>query len=63
MMINDVSRAYLHAKCSRCLYVELPEEDPEAPPNFLGRLRLCRHGTPDAALNWQQTLADHLVSC
>ena len=63
VMINDVSRAYFYAKCSRCLYVELPPEDPEAHPDYFGRLRLCLYGTRDAALNWQQTLADHLVQC
>ena len=63
IMINDVSRAYFYAKCTRCLCVELPAEDPEAHPDFLGRLRLCLYGTRDAAFNWQQTLADHLVSC
>ena len=61
MMINDVSRAYFYAKCTRCMYVEIPTEDPEAHPDYLGRLRLCLYGTRDAALNWQQTLADHLV--
>ena len=61
VMVNDVSRAHFYAKCSRCLYVELPKEDPEAHPDFLGRLRLCLYGTRDAALCWQQTLADHLL--
>ena len=36
IIINDVSRAYFYAKCTRCLYVELPAEDPEAHPDFLG---------------------------
>ena len=26
IMINDVARAYLYAKCERDLYIELPEE-------------------------------------
>jgi hypothetical protein len=34
-----------------------------AHPDFLGRLRLCLYRTRDAALNWQQTLADHFVIC
>ena len=41
IMVNDVSRAYFYAKCPRCFYVELPREDPEAHPDYLGRLRLC----------------------
>lgn len=61
IMVNDVSPAYFYAKCTRCLYVELPKEDPDAHPDYLGRFRLCLYGTRDAALNWQQTLANHLV--
>ena len=59
--VNDVSRAVFYAECTRCLYIELPAEDPLATPDQLGRLRLCLYGTRDAALNWQQTLSDHLV--
>ena len=60
IMINDVSRAYFYAEATRCKYIELPKEDPKADPNMLWRLRLCLYGTRDAALNWQQTLSDHL---
>ena len=41
IMINDVSRAYFYAKCTRDLYVELPAEDPDAHPDFIGKLMLC----------------------
>ena len=51
LMVNDVSRAYFYAKCTRNIYIEIPPEDPAAHPDFLGRLRLCLYGTPDAALN------------
>ena len=60
MMINDVSRAYFYAEATRCMYIELPKEDPHCDPSMLGRLRLCLYGTRDAALNWQQTLSNHL---
>ena len=60
-MINDVSRAYFYGEATRCMYIELPAEDPLYDPSMLGRLRLCLYGTRDAALNWQQTLSDHLV--
>ena len=43
-MVNDVSRAYFYAKCTRCLYVEIPAEDPEAHPEYLGQLRLGLYG-------------------
>ena len=62
-MINDVKRAYFHARVTRDLYVELPEED--RLPNegdLVGKLELCLYGTRDAALNWQETVADHLES-
>ena len=61
IMINDVSRAYFYAEATRCMYIELPREDPLYDPEMLGRLRLCWYGTRDAALNWQQTLSDHLT--
>ena len=61
LMINDVSRAYFYAKSTRTLYVEIPPEDPRAHPDYLGRLRLCLYGTRDAALNWQETLSEHLI--
>ena len=60
-MINDVSRAYFYAEATRCMYIELPAEDPLHDKIMLGRLRLCLYGTRDAALNWQQTLSDHLA--
>ena len=60
-MINDVSRAYFYAEATRCMYVKLPREDLLYNPDMLGRLRLCLYGTRDAALNWQQTLCDHLT--
>ena len=32
IMVNDVRRAYCYAKATRDLYIELPEEDPDASP-------------------------------
>ena len=61
LMVNDVSRAYFYAKSTRTLYVEIPPEDPRAHADYLGRLRLCLYGTRDAALNWQETLSNHLI--
>ena len=60
VMINDVSRADFYAEATRCMYIELPRDDPLYDPSMLGRLRLCLYGTRDAALNRQQTLSDHL---
>ena len=52
VMVNDMSRAYFYAECTRAMYVEIPKEDPDADPDMLGRLRLCLYGTRDAAVNW-----------
>ena len=63
LMINDVRRAYFYAKATRELYVELPKEDAEyAGGDKVGLLRLCLYGTRDAALNWQETLSEHLMT-
>ena len=62
LMVNDVARAYFHAKCTRDIYVELPEEDEQfGVGDMVGKLNLCLYGTRDAALNWQETLSTHLV--
>ena len=56
LMVNDVSRAYFYAKCTRDIDIEIPLEDPKARPDLWGRLGLCLYGTRDAALNGQSTL-------
>ena len=61
LMVNDVSRAYFYAKATRCIYIELPEEDIDGNPNEIGRLELSLYGTRDGAVNWQDTLSNHLV--
>ena len=61
LMINDVSQLDFYARCTRCSYFEIPPEDPDAHPDYLGRLCLRLYGTRDTALNWQQTLSEHLV--
>lgn len=60
LMINDVARAYFYAPCTRDVYIELPPED-DAGPHVIGKLNLSLYGTRDAAANWQETLAGHLV--
>ena len=59
-MLSDVNRAYLYAKASRELYVELPHEDPCWSADEVGRLNLALYGTRDAATLWQECVADHL---
>ena len=61
-MVNDVRRAYFHAKITRDVFIELPDEDPDHGADLVGKLRLCLYGTRDAAKGWQETLSSHLVS-
>ena len=61
-MVNDVRRAYFYAKAIRDIYIELPAEDSDnGNGDFVGKFNLCLCGARDAALNWQDTLSDHLV--
>ena len=61
IMINDVSRAYFHARATRRLFIEVPAEDrlPED-GDCVGLLNWCLYGTRDAAHNWNETVAKHL---
>ena len=54
-MINDVSRAYMHARTSSDLYVELCEEDRAGPrdENRCGKLIMSMNETRAAAHDWQ----------
>ena len=64
MMVNDVSRAYFYAKVKSEIFVELPLEDKSAEDmrkDNVGRLNLSLYGTREAALNWQDEVAEHLT--
>ena len=54
-MINDVSRAYMHARTSSDIYAELCEEDRTGPrdENRCGKLIKSMYETPAAAHDWQ----------
>ena len=60
-MVNDVRRAYFSAPMHRDIYIEPPPEDREGTRDQLGKLNLSLYGTRDAASNWQEHLAVHLV--
>ena len=47
----DIRKAYFHAKATRDVYVELPEEDYEE--GMCGKLNKSMYGTRDAAQNWE----------
>ena len=62
VMLNDVSRAFFNAKVTREVYVQLPAEDVEpGEEGMVGRLNLCLYGTRDAAMNWQECVAEQLT--
>ena len=52
IMVNDVSRAFFHAKARRSVYVQIADED-KAPGDEkrCGRLNYSMYGTRDAAQN------------
>jgi len=55
IMINDVSRAFFHAKAKRPVFVQLAEEDRVAGQEHMcGRLNFSMHETSDAAQNWYE---------
>ena len=62
MMFSDVKRAYFNAVATRKLWVDVPEEHESYFPGAVGRLALALYGTRDAAMLWQECLAEHLVS-
>ena len=61
-MINDVTRAFSHARATRQVFVQLPDEDRTAgEENLCGRLNYSMYGTRDAAQNWQARYSQRLV--
>lgn len=54
-MVNDIRGAFFHAKVTRGVYVQLPQDD-SAPgeERMCGKLRFTMYGTRDAAQNWHQ---------
>ena len=51
-MVNDVRRAYFHARATIYLYIELPQEDEQADGSMSGKLNLPLYGTRGAAATW-----------
>ena len=61
MMINDVARAFFEAKATRNVCIELPEEDmteEDRKKDRVGWLKKSLYGTRDAAMNWQEEVAN-----
>ena len=62
-MVNEVSRAFFHAKAKRIVYAALPAED-QGPgeENMYARLAYSMYGTRDAALNWHEEYSQQLLA-
>ena len=62
IMINDVSRAFFHARATRDVYVQIPSEDTQQGEEGLcGKLNFSMYGIRDAAQNWQAEYSQRLV--
>lgn len=61
MLFVDVKRAYFYSPERRSVYVSLPDEDPM--PAFCAKLNVSMYGTRDAASNWEEKYASHLIPC
>ena len=63
LTVNDVIRAFFHAKATRDVYVRFPDEDrAEGEEGVCGKLNYSMYGTRDAAQNWQQEFSPQLVN-
>ena len=61
-MVNDVSRAFFHAKAGREVYVQLVDDDKQpGDEDKCGLLNYSMYGTRDAAQNWASEYAEMLV--
>ena len=62
LMVNDVSRAFFHAKAKRQVYVALPDEDRlPGEEQVCAKLQYSMYGTRDAALNWHKEYTQQLL--
>ena len=62
LMVSDISRAYFYAKSRRPTYVAIPSEDwEEGDEDNCARLEVSMYGTRDAASNWSDCYATHLL--
>ena len=62
VMVNDISRAFFHAKLEREVYVQLPEEDKgKGEERLCGKLQYSMYGTRDAAKNWFHEYSQKLL--
>ena len=61
-MINEVSRAFFHARAEIEVFVQLPKEGvKEGEDRMCGRLKCSMYGTSDAAQDWYQECSGQLI--
>ena len=61
-MVNDVGRAFFHAKARRDVYVQIADDDEQAGDEHrCGKLNFSMYGTRDAVQIWANVCADMLV--
>ena len=62
VMVNDIRRAFFHAKAEREVYVQsAPEDTFPGEEGMCRRLRCSMYGTRDAALTWYKEYSGKLV--
>lgn len=62
-MVNDISRAFVHAKIERDVYVQLAQEDTlPGEEGLCGKLLYSMYGTRDAAQNWYTEYSGQLIN-
>ena len=62
IIVNDVGRAFFHAKARREVHVQFAKEDQQpGDERRRGKLNFSMYGTSDAAQNWAQECADMLM--
>ena len=62
IMVNDISRAFFHARAEKEVYVQLPNEDVKpGEENICGRLNYSMYGTRGATQNWYQEYSEQLI--
>ena len=63
VMVNDISRAFFHAKAERDVYVQLvPEDTLPGEEGLCGKLRYSMYGTRDAAQIWHKEYSGQLIA-
>ena len=62
VMINDISKAFFHARAKRDVFIQLPQEDiNKGEDKMCGKQQYSMYGARDAAQNWHEEYSGQLV--